>query len=198
MEGTDVYYPDTDLTHDHTYYGNGCSNWWDDSDKTHYGGSIISCSTREVETEDSEILKNGTYYHALAALVGTFNREQSINTLLPDSFCPLGWQLPHSGTDGDYYNKSKSWSYLINEYNIPLDATGQAIIRSYPFSYVNGGIYYWHLGALWYQDYRGTYWSDIKDAFNSIFTLSITNTYLMPASTDNAYPSFGNTLRCVD
>ena len=196
VEGTNVYYPDTDLAHDHTYYGNGCQRWWDSSEP-HQGGSITACETREVETEDNETLLNGTYYHASAAFVGSYSIGIDMNTLIPDTFCPLGWQLPYSGTGGDYYDKSKSWRYLITEYNIPSDATGQAIIRSYPFSYVKGGVYYWHLGALWYQNYRGHYWGDTKDAGNSIFTLGITNVNVEYANTEVSYPSFGNTLRCV-
>ncbi|MBR2600722.1 hypothetical protein IKE07_01105, partial [Candidatus Saccharibacteria bacterium] len=54
-------YTDTDVTHSHTYIGNGCSGG---------DGSITPCETRIVKTADDEDQKNGTYYNFQAGTSG--------------------------------------------------------------------------------------------------------------------------------
>ena len=180
---------DTDVSHDHTYYGNGCP----DKD-----GSITPCSTRIVKTADDENQKNGTYYHFQATTVGTGGTMETSNTNAPDSFCPLGWQLPYSGTGGDYYDKSKSWRYLFVTYSITFDPgtpIGEAEIRSYPFSYILSGRYRWAAGALYYQGNDGGYWPSTIDNGTTSYHLDTGNSTIHPA--DKANKTNGITVRCV-
>ena len=132
-------YIDTNVTHDHTYYGNGCGPDI---------GSTTPCSTRIVQTNDGENQKNGTYYHFQAATVGTGGTIASENANSPDTFCPLGWQLPYSGTGGDYYDISRSIKVLLDTYQIDDNITGVHILRSYPFSIVYSGYFDGPEGSL--------------------------------------------------
>ena len=144
-------YIDTDSVHDHAFFGNGCPS-----------NSITPCSTRIVKTADNENQKNGTYYTFQAVTDGTGGALSTNNTNSQDTFCPLGWQLPYSGTGGDYYNKSKSWNYLFTTYSIGFNdgiTTDSTKIGSYPFSYVQSGVFNWGTGRLYYLNDHGNYWS---------------------------------------
>ena len=160
MEGTDVATGNVDnsMTHDHTYFGNGCPGVWENV-PPYYGGSPTACSTRIVKTYDNEYLSIGTYYHFQAATAGTGGSMTTANTNSPDTFCPLGWQLPYGGEGGDYYNKSKSWSYLLGAYSITTSQQDIYRVRSYPLSLILSGNYYWGSGALGQLNTVSHYWS---------------------------------------
>ena len=140
MEGTNIYFPDTDRTHDHTYYGNGCPNRQDQTIPDTWGGSEVACSTRLTQTYDGETQKIGTYYDGQAGSSGSGETVAEENANYPDTFCPLGWQLPYAGTGGDYYDKSKTWRFLYNTtYHYVSGAGIGNTISSYPFSEVYSG-----------------------------------------------------------
>ena len=151
MAGTDVYqYKDaTNVTTAKTYYGNGCPN------ATEEEGSRISCSNRTVQTFDEETQKIGTYYNFSAASSESGTSSPNDETNAPDTFCPLGWQLPYSGTGGDYYDKSRSWNYLFGLYNY----SDGRVLQLYPLSYVRSGTYYWGSGILYGQGVAAQLWS---------------------------------------
>ena len=94
-------------TGDHTYYGNGC--------ETDSSGSRVACSTRLSTTKDGESQSIGVYYTPKAIFAGYDLSTAQAGATIPDSFCPLGWQLPYSGTGGDYSDQSRSWKYLLVE-----------------------------------------------------------------------------------
>ena len=106
-------------------------------------------------------------YQAVTAGSGATTTTNNADS--PDTFCPLGWQLPYSGTGGDYYDKSRSWNYLFTTYSIaftdgttPGGTTADATkIKSYPFSYVYSGYFHWVSGRLYQQSTNGGYWSSI-------------------------------------
>ena len=155
---------------DHTYYGNGCPSGY---------GSITPCETRIVQTADDDSQKNGTYYHFQAATSGSGGAITTNNTNSSDTFCPLGWQLPYSGTSGDYYDKSRSWRYLFTVYGIAFDngtSADSTKIRSYPLSYILSGNYYWLDGMLYNINLVGNFWSAtntyITSSYNGVVTLS--------------------------
>ncbi len=180
-------YKDEDVTHDHTYLGNGCSNGWSSGSKT-------PCNTRIVSTADSEPQKNGTYYHFQAATSGSGGGMSTKNSNSPDTFCPLGWKLPYSGTDGDYYDKSKSWKYLFNKYGLINDSAGSTAARTYPFSYIYSGTFDYNTGYLHVQGVTGLYWSPTINNGVSALYLIMWSSALEPVngtSKLNAYP-----LRC--
>ena len=159
MEGTEIHRSPIYAQTPTTYYGNGCPNTWDTS-KPLNGGSATSCSTRIVQTVDSEEQKNGTYYAFQAATSGSgSNVTMPDNTNIADTFCPLGWQLPYSGTGGDYYDKSRSWKYLFITYGLGNVGTKNNSVRSYPLSYIASGEYQGSQGALFVQNNEGQYWS---------------------------------------
>ena len=141
----------------------GCPNNWGTDEQ---GGSDVPCVDigRIVKDGDNEDQKNGTYYHFQAASVGTGSAITTNNANVPDTFCPLGWQLPYGGTAGEYYNQSKSWKYLFDNYSVTYD-NGDAIqatkIRSYPFSYIYSGLYHLQTGRLYQQNNYGGYWSSV-------------------------------------
>ena len=145
MEGTNISVVDTNLSHTLTYYGNGCPVGWDSG----AGGSTVACSTRLISDEENELQKNGTLYNFQSITVGTGASLTARNANASDSFCPLGWQLPYSGTDGDYYNQSKSWRYLLTSYNI-IDNTSSnwTEMKKYPMTYISSGIYHWIYGKI--------------------------------------------------
>ena len=180
---------------DKTYYGRGCKNTWGTDG---LGGSATPCPDsdaggRYVTTADSETQKNGTYYHYQAATSGSGGSITTGNDA-PDTFCPLGWQLPYSGTGGAYYDKSKSWNYLFNKYSIVDDETSATKVKSYPFSYVYSGFYFWGTGRLYNQSNGGLYWSSTVFSNTNAYLLSTWSSVVSPASTDNK--ADGVTVRC--
>ena len=182
-------YADSNVSHDHTYIGNGCSGG---------DGSITPCETRIVQTADNENQKNGTYYNFQAATDGSGGAITTDNTNSSDTFCPLGWQLPYGGTGGAYYDKSRSWNKLFTDYSIAFDdgtAAGATKIKSYPFSYVYSGYYFWGTGRLYYQGNSGHYWSSTVVSSTSAYYLSTWSSVIKPARTDGK--ARGYTLRYV-
>ena len=158
--------------------------------------SDIPCSTDTTQTFDGENQKIGTYYVYQAATSGSgYDSEAADNSNSPDTFCPLGWQLPYSGTGGEYYDKSKSWRYLINEYNIPLDTTGQAIIRSYPFSEIYSGLFYWVDGALGFFTSSGSEWSSTFNTLNSGYRFTVYDKSIQIS--EPVVLATGNPIRCA-
>ena len=207
LAGTNISHVDAAYDHDHTYYGNGCSNSWGTSGE---GGSIYSCPAtddgttpghdgaaggRIVKTYDNEEQKNGTYYHYEAASVGEGSKISTNNANVPDTFCPTGWQLPYSGTGGSYYNASKSWSYLFTTYGYGDNESGNENARSYPLSYVYSGTYYWSTGRLYVQTVSGTYWPSSDYTSTNSYRLRMYNTRLIKADTYNK--RYGGALRCI-
>ena len=128
---------DTNSLHDHTYEGNGCSTT-----------STTPCSDHIVSTYDNEDQKNGTYYTFQASTSGSGAGLSTKNTNAPDTFCPLGWQMPYSGTGGDYYDISRSIKVLLDTYQIDDNITGVHTLRSYPFSIVYSGYFDGPEGSL--------------------------------------------------
>ena len=192
-----VQYKDTNISHDHTYYGMGCPNNWGTSGEL---GSDIPCvaTGRIVKDGNNEDQKNGTYYHYQAASVGTGSTITTNNANVPDTFCPLGWQLPYSGKDGVYYNQSKSWKYLFDSYSITYDdggTTESAKIKSYPFSYVHSGNYNWNTGRLYNQGNHGNYWPSTVVSSTNAYSLGTWSLGILPANSQNRTNGFP--LRCV-
>ena len=187
MEGTDVEtgYKDSNITHDHTFFGNGCRVTWAE------GGSPEACSTRIVSTYDSEDQKNGTYYQYQAASSGSGAAVAVKYTATPDSFCPLGWQLPYGGTGGDYYDQSRSLKYLMDTYDIENTEEGRSALRSYPISNINSGNYHWREGRLYQQQNAFYQWTSQVESEYSAYRLNSSN-----IETDGKYS--GASLRCVN
>ncbi|MBR2600580.1 hypothetical protein IKE07_00355 [Candidatus Saccharibacteria bacterium] len=190
MEGTNIVHQDLSWGHDYTYYGNGCEKIWAE------GGSEESCSTRIVKSFDDENQYIGVYYHFQAATSGSGNMATSPdNTNISDTFCPLGWQMPYSGTGGDYYDKSKSWNYLFNRYGYDENGANNNKIRSYPFGYVWGGFYDWSQGKLFHLNNDAEYWSITKSTEGSVYRFnSWDNNFKI---TSKVYIMRGNSVRCV-
>ena len=189
-------YIDGNVSHDHSYYGNGCPNDWGDGGK---GGSITPCSTRILQTYDNESQKNGTFYVFQSATSGTGGAMSTNNTNSPDTFCPLGWQLPYSGKGGDYYDKSKSWWYLYNQYSITFNQGTRASyeqVSSYPLSYILPGFFHWNMGRLYVQGKNGYYWSstitNVSDAHRMNVWVQGLN-----VNESNIYKEDAQPLRCV-
>ena len=113
------------------------------------------------------------------------------NDNTPDTFCPLGWQLPYSGTGGDYYDQSKSWKYLFSVYGYTIAPE----IKKYPLSYIETGIYHWTHGKLYamYVDGFMTYWSNTVKDRNSAYRLDRANPNIQTPNKTN-----GHNIRCVD
>ena len=187
-------------TRDHTYYGRGCSNGWGTDGN---GGSQTPCADsdaggRFLKTADNEILKNGTYMNYQAATAGTGGAITTNNTDSSDTFCPLGWQLPYSGTGGDYYNKSRSWRSLFTTYNISFNdgsAADAVKIKSYPFSNIHSGAFYWLTGRLFFQSTRGLYWPSTSNSSTNGYALATWIAFIRPADSDSK--ALGFTLRCT-
>ena len=206
MEGTPadltIYIDNTSgwYLRDHSYYGRGCGNGWGTGGD---GGSQTPCADsnaggRYIATLDGETQKNGTYYHFQAATSGAGGAIETDNANSPDTFCPLGWQLPYSGTGGDYYDKSRSLNYLFTTYGIRFVDETQAdatIVGSYPFSYVLSGTYYWATGRLYLQNGGGYYWQSTNNNLPNSYLFHLGRNTVKPARPDNK--SFGYALRCV-
>ena len=177
----------------------GCSNGWGTSGE---GGSDIPCVTtgRIVKDGNNEDQKNGVYYHYQAASVGTGSAITTNNANVPDTFCPLGWQLPYGGKDGVYYNQSKSWRYLFDSYGITYD-NGNNIettkVKSYPFSYIHSGSFNLHTGMLYNMGPNGGYyWSSTIESSTNSYRMTINkNPVLSPSIFDQKRA--GLALRCV-
>ena len=189
VAGTNINYPDSNISHDHTYYGNGCPGG---------DGSITPCETRIVKTADNEDQKNGTYYNFQAGTSGAGAAVTTDNTNSPDTFCPLGWQMPYSGTGGEYYDKSRSWNKLFTDYSIAFDdgtAAGATKIKSYPLSYVYSGLYLWNTGRLYLQSNSGFYWSSTVVSSTNAYSLDTWSSGVRPAYTRSK--ADGYAVRCV-
>ena len=189
---------DNNETHDHTYYGRGCSNYWGTEG---LGGSATPCADsdaggRYVNTYDGETQKNGTYYHFQSAVAGSWTSESGDNKNSPDTFCPLGWQLPYAGTGGDYYDKSRSWKYLLAKYTITDDSTGSNALRSFPFSYIFSGYLHFGMGRLYNQGNQGRYRSlSQRGSSYSAYILSLSDNNAM-SSRETGIPE-AMPIRCV-
>ena len=123
----------------------------------------MACSSRTINTYDNEALSIGVYYNYQAATSGSGADLSAKNVPSPDTFCPLGWQMPYGGTDGDYYNQSKSWKYLLVQYGKDYsdnNVSTKNFMMSYPFSYIYTGNYIWGIyGVLMYFGIHGVYLS---------------------------------------
>ena len=187
VAGTDVVtgHDDPEWRHDYTYYGNGCENKWDDHAPLN-NQSEVSCSSRLTETADEETQKIGTYYNFSAANPdsGSVTTE---NANSPNSFCPLGWQIPYGGTGGDYYDGSKSWKYLSTIYN----AVNPIPKGYYPFSYISAGAR-WGNGTLGEVGWVGYYVSITSSEGGRLYRAPIgTGTVNMDANqTTSRYPEY--------
>ena len=176
MEGTDISEVLWYSIDDHTYYGNGCDAFYENGSKT-------ACSSRSTNTDDGETQDIGVYYSFQAASSGSGWQENiADNTNAPDTFCPLGWQLPYGGTDGDYYDQSKSWRFLFGKFGFELTTTDSPfnLFRKYPFSNIRAGRYNGEHSDL--SDFgRGGFYHSVTQNNN------ITNVYrlLSYASTNN-------------
>ena len=181
-------YIDSSLSNDHTYYGNGCS-----------GFKIYSspCASPIVKDGDNEDQKIGVYYNFPAATTDAGGTTTSDNTNIPDTFCPLGWQLPYGGRGGDYYDQSRSWRYLLDTYSITYNENNPSAIiaiRSYPFSNANSGRFLWDSGYL--NDAGASLFQWSTTAYNNIgYMMYVNNLKITVTDTDNK--SHGNSLRCL-
>ena len=191
MEGTDITGTKApNIGHYGTYYGNGCPNSWNQ------GGSETACSDdwRFEQTADFELLTIGTYYNYRAASVESFEGLSADNSIVPDSFCPLGWQLPYGGTGGDYYDKSRSWKYIIFKYgnnDIPDGDTA----RSYPLSLIASGNYYLRNPAVVQRhSIAGIYTSNTIKNTSSSYRLHVSAAISLY---DTEAFSAGLSIRCV-
>ena len=193
VEGTDLSgYSYPNFLQDYTYYGNGCPNDWGDGGD---GGSQQSCTTRIAQTADHEDMKNGTYYNRNGATAGS-TLTTAGNTDAPDTFCPLGWQVPYGGTGGDYYDKSRSWRYLFQSYSfVPETPPYGNDVREYPISLIASGNYRWGDGRLYSASFDGDYQASTvrEQYYNYQFDVGGT-TFHVERSTGK---SFGQAIRCV-
>ena len=180
---------DTNKDNNHTYYGNGCTGDWN-------SGSQIACSPAMVSTYDGEDQQIGVYYTFQAATSGsggtTFATD---NSNVPDTFCPLGWQSPYSGTGGDYYDKSRSWKFLFDKYSYDGSLTGSQGARSYPISIVMSGFYNWDTGLLMFMDgqvflHASTTYSNYNAYTSSVYQSGRTNA-------TSFSKSGGTVIRCI-
>ena len=192
VEGTNVQTGniDANVSHDRTYFGNGCPG----NNSSSATSGIEACSSRMVSTVNDGDQKNGTYYHYQAATDGSGAAIATNNTNSPDTFCPLGWQLPYGGTGGDYYDKSKSLKYLLSTYSIISSSSGSTIIRSYPLSFVRAGTYYWSDGRLFYFNEQGYYGSSTINSDYKYYWMSLWGSGLQE---EPHYKYHGSTLRCA-
>ena len=188
MEGTDIEQIDTNVRHSHTYYGKGCP--WS-------GGYNKSCDIEEVNTADDEPEEIGTFYnYAASSSDSAPDIIEKDNTLIPDTFCPLGWQLPYSGTGGDYYDQSRSWANLYTIYHIEADsAANSTAIQSYPFSYITSGYYSWVDGKLYSSGISGYYWSIIVNSGVGAYSMGAWSAGIRYAIPNSRYHGF--MLRCI-
>ena len=188
MEGTDVSgHNDSNVLNDHTYFGNGSTAGWTPPNQ-------ISGTTNTTRTSDNEELLIGSYHNYQAATSGSGGSITTISEA-PDTFCPLGWQLPYGGTDGDYYDRSKSWNNLFRLYNISDDTSGAVKFSSYPFSYIRSGMYYFWSSILIEQDYLGRFWSIMNQNGDQASRIQLGETVFHQTGYDSKQA--GVTLRCI-
>ena len=197
MAGTDIHDNiDSSPNHDHSYYGNGCATTWRD-DPPLNGGSTTVCHDRIITTQDSENQTIGVYYNYLAGTSGSGDSSLETNySNSPDTFCPLGWQLPYGGTGGDYYDKSKSWKYLFDSYNYLDDSASSIKSQRYPISFILSGNFSWSLGALYSVRSHAVLWSITVNTSSAAFRAVIQDTTrLRPSVADTKVQ--GDNLRCL-
>ena len=190
MAGTDISdKADGLVAHDHTYFGNGCPG--DDSQPESYE----SCSSKTEPTFDGETQNIGSYYNFQAATASSGVALSEANTIAPDTFCPLGWQMPYSGTGGDYYDKSRSWKVLTEEYEYGDTSSGAAGLKSYPIDYVYSGNYFWNRGRLYALNNNGYYWSSTIWNDSSAANLSTWADKVSIAASN--HKALGVNIRCI-
>ena len=198
MAGTPI--TNTDYIKSYTYYGNGCPNIWDSNNPPYYGGSQVSCSIRTVGPSNGEFEEQdiGTYYSYISAIADPDSLDYELNEVAPDSFCPLGWQMPYGGSGGDYYDKSKSWKYLLDTYNLSISEDGKyngLVFRNYPFNIIMSGHFY---GGSWSGLFRttnaGIYWSNTSKAATNAFRIYVW--YDKLTTLDESAKNGMNTVRC--
>ena len=186
-------YIDTNSEHDHTYYGNGCAT------TSSQGGSQTPCSTRiersSTSIEGSEYQKNGTYYNFQGITSGSGGAITTDNTNAPDTFCPLGWQLPYGGTGGDYYDQPKTWKYLFELYGYD-GSEGPTDVILYPLSYNLAGNFNWLSGRLYSQGIIGYYTSLTAASGYKIHRINIWDEGAIKYATSDMISS--RSLRCVN
>ena len=192
VTGTDISnHFDSEPRNDHTYFGKGCDNNWSGNEPP-YGGSSVSCSYDTVQTYDNETQSIGTYINFQAASAGSGGVVSDENANAPDSFCPLGWQMPYGGTGGDYYDKSRSVEYLFYRYGTEPSLEAQKM-KSYPISMVNSGHFY---NGRWLFRVKsaGVFWvSSVKSYVNS-YRLWVATTSMV--FSDNSSKITLNSVRC--
>ena len=177
---------DTNVLHDHTYYGNGCHV---------YSWSYTACSLRTIKTFDNEDQYIGVLFNSNSSSSGSSVSITTADTNAPDSFCPLGWQIPYSGTGGDYYDKSNSWKNLVDLYDFGYSQTGSEKIRSYPFSFIQPGEYDYGQGGIAYTEIAGDYWiNTVSTTDYRSYRFTIYGDRSEPRNT--AYFSHGYPVRC--
>ena len=143
VAGSNIHQIDQEANNDHTYYGNGV---WPSEYPAGETGSEYAGQSNLAESYDGENQRIGVYYRFTAATSGSGTRSVTTeNFNIPDSFCPLGWQMPYGGTGGDYYNQSRSWIYLFGKYGYNNDNRTSLGVKSYPISYIPSGYYNWGL-----------------------------------------------------
>ena len=184
MAGTDIAKTSEDK-YDITFFGGSCQN-----------SSYKSCSIFNVNTSDGEPQLIGVYYDFQAAASGSGAAIKTDNRNSSDTFCPLGWQLPYSGTDGDYYDQSKSWEYLFSEYGYGNDSTGSTGIHSYPISNIYSGEINNSQGYLMFAGNRDSLWSITNRSSSGAYRLESTATIVNVKSPNGKI--VGHTIRCVN
>ena len=188
MEGTPAdltVYIDSTVVHDHTYYGNGNT-----------GGVTTPGSSRIVTTRDDENQEMGAYYNFQAATTGTGGAMSTNNTNSPDTFCPLGWQMPYGGMGGDYYDQSKSWKFFFASYGIEFDESPTGI-TSYPISLVPSGYFLWQSGKLYSFASSATYHTITNANNNNNHRLIInSNGWANPSTAGGNQKVEGHAIRC--
>ena len=188
VEGTNI---NKGTNWNNVYYGLGCTNGWDTNiGAPSYGGSATSCSIRNVNTVDNETQSIGTYYTYHTSTLGSIGSSTEDNANAPDTFCPLGWQMPYGGTGGNYYDKSKSWKYLV-ETIYQLSRTSGNVLQRYPFSIIRSGGYV--NGYLHFTNGLGRLNTSTISSSAGYYLAMISGEYqISPVSRGEAYP-----LRCV-
>ena len=177
--------------HDHSYFGNGCLKSDIESGSI---ASKLSCSTRYMpDRYNTETQNIGVFYNFQAATSGTGGGITTDNTNSPDTFCPLGWQLPYGGTGGDYYDKSRSWKYVFDKYGYENDVLSDPNINQYPFDIIKSGHYGWHTGLFYPMD-SGLYYSSTILQNNKSYWIY---TYTDHCTYRNGLKADGYTLRRV-
>ena len=178
-------YIDSNRANDHTYYGNGG-----------YGGATTPGSSRIATTKDNEDQINGVYYNFKAATSGTGDSISTDNTNSPDTFCPLGWQMPYGGSGGDYYNKSRSWKYLLTSYGFNFEESSTGI-TSYPISLVLSGYFLWRTAKLFSLNESATYHSETNTNNNGSYRIIVNKNGWSSMSTGGGHEKTeGHAIRC--